>query len=49
MVGDEGLSRRVNGLAKKRFGYRRDEMVGQEVEVLVPERASDTHQGHRAP
>jgi PAS domain S-box-containing protein len=33
----------VNALAERLFGYRREEMLGQPVEVLVPERVRDQH------
>ncbi|HUE61248.1 MAG TPA: PAS domain S-box protein [Acidimicrobiales bacterium] len=37
----------VNAQAERLFGYRRDELVGQPVEVLVPEAVRDAHPGHR--
>jgi PAS domain S-box-containing protein len=30
------------------FGYQRDELIGAEVEVLIPERFGATHVGHRS-
>src|SRR5437763_2134851 len=38
----------VNAQAERLFGYRRDELVGQLVEILVPEAARAVHPGHRA-
>ena len=36
-AGPDGLIVFVNGLAVSQFGYRRDELVGQPIEVLWPE------------
>jgi PAS domain S-box-containing protein len=38
----------ANAQAERLFGYGRDELVGQPVEVLVPEAVRDAHPGHRA-
>lgn len=38
----------VNTQTEKLFGYRREELLGQPVEVLVPERFRARHQGHRS-
>jgi PAS domain S-box-containing protein len=38
----------VNAQAERLFGYTRDELVGQPVELLVPEQARAVHPGHRA-
>ncbi len=37
----------VNGQAETMFGYSRDEMVGQKIELLLPERLRDIHRGNR--
>ena len=37
----------VNGQTERLFGYRRDELVGQPVEILLPERLRGVHVGHR--
>jgi protein-histidine pros-kinase len=37
----------VNGQAERLLGYRRDELFGQPVEILVPKRYHGQHPGHR--
>lgn len=37
----------VNGQTEKIFGYSRDELIGQPVEVLVPDRYKSVHVAHR--
>ena len=43
----DGLIVLVNAQAERLFGYARDELLGQSVELLVPEDARDVHPAHR--
>jgi len=43
-----GLVLLVNAQAERLFGYRRDELVGQSVDILVPEAVRRVHPAHRA-
>lgn len=47
IVQQDGRIVLVNSQAESLFGYHRDEMVGQKVETLMPERYRDPHVGHR--
>ena len=38
----------VNSQTEKLFGYQREELIHQTLEVLLPERFRGQHQGHRA-
>ncbi|MET1071505.1 MAG: PAS domain S-box protein [Umezawaea sp.] len=46
-VGAEGLIVLVNAQAERLFGYGRAELLGQPIELLVPEDSRDAHPGHR--
>jgi PAS domain S-box-containing protein len=42
----EGVIVRVNQQTERMFGYLRDELVGQRIETLIPERFRAQHPGH---
>ena len=48
MVDGQGKMMLVNGLTEQLFGYSRAELIGQSVEMLVPERLRVEHPAHRA-
>jgi two-component system, LuxR family, sensor kinase FixL len=48
LVNDQGRIVLVNSHIEKLFGYRRDELIGKPVEVLVPERLATEHPADRA-
>lgn len=47
-VNQQGVIIKTNSQAEAMFGYTRDELIGQRVEVLVPERQRSAHDQHRA-
>jgi PAS domain S-box-containing protein len=48
LVNASGRITLVNAAAERMFGYERDELLGQTLEVLLPERARDAHVKYRA-
>ena len=46
-VEPDGTIAQINSQAEELFGYRREELLGQKIELLVPERYRRNHQGHR--
>lgn len=47
VTGKQGDIVEVNGQVQKFFGYQRDELKGQAIEILVPERFRNIHPHHR--
>ncbi|WP_371658432.1 PAS domain S-box protein [Streptomyces sp. NBC_00280] len=47
IVDDTGIIRLVNAQTEALFGYRRDELLGRPVDLLVPERFQANHGRHR--
>ena len=48
VVGADGRVVLVNSQTEKLFGYLREELLGQPVEVLIPERFWNQHRHHRS-
>jgi hypothetical protein len=46
-VNQQGVIVQINSQAEAMFGYTRDELIGQSVEMLVPERHRPNHHQHR--
>jgi protein-histidine pros-kinase len=44
----EGRIELINSQTENLFGYSREELLGQQIEILVPARFRDRHPGHRA-
>jgi PAS domain S-box-containing protein len=47
IVDDAGEIAIVNGQTEKMFGYDREEMLGNKIEMLLPDRIREEHVGHR--
>jgi two-component system, cell cycle sensor histidine kinase and response regulator CckA len=47
-VDDQGNILSANPAAQQLFGYSRGELVGQPIEILIPERLNSRHRSHRA-
>jgi rsbT co-antagonist protein RsbR len=48
MANQEGIIILVNSQTERLFGYTRDELIGQSVDLLVPERVRSAHPSYRA-
>lgn len=48
IANQEGKIVQINGQTERLFGYDRNELFGQPVEILMPERYRSQHIGHRA-
>ncbi len=48
IVDEAGVITLVNREAERAFGYQRDDLVGQPIELLVPDQARDAHFGYRS-
>lgn len=48
IVNRQGQIVLVNTQTEKVFGYRREDLLGQPIEILIPERFHSKHVGHRA-
>jgi two-component system, cell cycle sensor histidine kinase and response regulator CckA len=46
-VNERGVIIQINAQTEALFAYTRDELIGQSIEVLVPERHRGQHSGHR--
>lgn len=47
IVNEQGRIVLVNSQMERMFGYGREELLGNEIEVLIPERVRERHVGHR--
>jgi PAS domain S-box-containing protein len=48
IIDQDGKIVRVNGQTEMMFGHGREELLGQEVEILMPERFRASHRGQRS-
>ncbi len=47
-VDPAGVIVMTNAQTESVFGYTRGQLIGQRLEILIPDRAKDAHRGHRA-
>jgi PAS domain S-box-containing protein len=48
LINSDGTILLMNNQTERLFGYRREELIGKAVEILVPARFRDGHPGHRS-
>ena len=47
VVNQQGVMIQINSQMEAMFGYTREELIGQKIEILVPERSRPLHDHHR--
>lgn len=47
IVDQEGIIKYVNYETERIFGYNRDELLGRDVEILIPEKSRNAHRAYR--
>src|SRR5690606_8059139 len=47
LTGGKGQIILVNPVAEEMFGYKRDELLGQPIEILIPKNLKEKHVAHR--
>ena len=47
MIDDQGVIELVNSQAERTFGYPRDQLLGQKIDILLPQRFRENHIKHR--
>ena len=48
IIDETGMIAVANEQAEQMFGYTREQLLGNRIEILIPERLRDDHQDHRA-
>ena len=48
ITSEEGIIRLVNSQTERMFGYKREELLGQSIEILLPQRFRNVHRSHRS-